>query len=99
MDHFTKSAHFIPGKSTYQVEKWTKLYVEEIVRFHRVPVSIVSDRDPRFTSKFWKGLQKKLGTQLDFSTAFYPQIDGQIERLNQVLEDMLKACVMDFGGN
>ncbi|KAA0047658.1 pol protein [Cucumis melo var. makuwa] len=80
----TKSAHFIPGKSTYTASKWGQLYVTEIVRLHGVPVSIVSDRDARFTSKFWKGLQLALGTRLDFSTAFHPQTDGQTERLNQL---------------
>ena len=59
-------------------------------------MSIVSDRDPRLTSEFWHELQKALGTRLDFSTAFHPQIDGQIEHLNQILEDMLCACVLDF---
>ncbi|KAL0561647.1 hypothetical protein IC582_002087 [Cucumis melo] len=85
VDRLTKSAHFVPGKSTYTASKWAQMYMSEIVRLHGVPVSIVSDRDARFTSKFWKGLQTAMGTGLDFSTAFHPQTDGQTERLNQVL--------------
>ncbi|KAL0544440.1 hypothetical protein IC582_019555 [Cucumis melo] len=96
VDRLTKSAHFVPGKSTYTASKWAQLYMSEIVR---VPVSIVSDRDARFTSKFWKGLQTATGTRLDFSTAFHPQTDGQTERLNQVLEDMLRACALEFPGS
>ncbi|RVW57618.1 Transposon Tf2-11 polyprotein [Vitis vinifera] len=71
----------------------------EIVRMHGVPVSIVSDRDPRFTSRFWHSLQKALGTKLSFSTAFHPQTDGQSERVIQVLEDLLRACILDLQGN
>ena len=96
VDRLTKSAHFLAGKVTYTVDNWAQLYVKEIVRLHGVPVSIVSDRDPRFTSAFWSGLQKAIGTRLDFSTAFHPQTDGQTKRLNQILEDMLRACVLDF---
>ncbi|KAL0539845.1 hypothetical protein IC582_024066 [Cucumis melo] len=99
VDRLTKSAHFVPGKSTYTASKWAQLYMSEIVRLHGVPVSIVSDRDARFTSKFWKGLQTAMGTTLDFSTAFHPQTDGQTERLNQVLEDMLRACALEFPGS
>ncbi|KAL0561592.1 hypothetical protein IC582_002026 [Cucumis melo] len=99
VDRLTKSAHFVPGKSTYTASKWAQLYMLEIVRLHGVPVSIVSDRDARFTSKFWKGLQTAMGTRLDFSTAFHPQTDGQTERLNQVLEDMLRACALEFLGS
>ncbi|KAL0556559.1 hypothetical protein IC582_005073 [Cucumis melo] len=96
VDRLTKLAHFVPGKSTYTASKWGQLYMTEIVKLHGVPVSIVSDRDARFTSKFWKGLQLALGARLDFSTAFHPQTDGQTERLNQILEDMLRACVLEF---
>ncbi|KAL0553855.1 hypothetical protein IC582_007759 [Cucumis melo] len=99
VDRLTKSAHFVPGKSTYTASKWARLYMSEIVRLHGVPVSIVSDRDARFTSKFWKGLQTAMGTRLDFSTTFHPQTDGQTERLNQVLEDMLRACALEFPGS
>ncbi|KAL0553952.1 hypothetical protein IC582_007856 [Cucumis melo] len=99
VDRLTKSAHFVPGKSTYTASKWGQLYMTEIVRLHGVPVSIISDRDAHFTSKFWKGLQLALGTRLDFSTTFHPQTDGQTERLNQILEDMLRACVLEFSGS
>ncbi|KAL0550281.1 hypothetical protein IC582_014788 [Cucumis melo] len=99
VDRLTKSAHFVPRKSTYITSKWEQLYMTEIVRLHGVPVSIVSDRDARFTSKFWKGLQLVLGTRLDLRTAFHPQTDGQTERLNQILEDMLRACVLEFSGS
>ena len=66
------------------------------MRLHGIPVSIVSDRDPRFTSRFWESLQQALGTKLHFSTAFHPQTDGQSERTIQTLEDILQACVLEF---
>ncbi|XP_031741315.1 uncharacterized protein LOC116403827 [Cucumis sativus] len=87
------------GKTTYTASKRAQLYLTEIVRLHGVPVSIVSDRDARFTSKFWKGLQTAMGTRLDFSTTFHPQTDGKNERLNQVLKNMLRACVLEFSGS
>ena len=99
MDRYTKSAHFLPMKTTYTVEQYAELYVKEIVRLHGAPRSIVSDKDPTFTSKFWESLQKAMGTQLRFSTAYHPQTDGQSERMIQVLEDMLRACVIDFEGS
>uniref|UniRef100_A0A2N9H3S5 Integrase catalytic domain-containing protein n=1 Tax=Fagus sylvatica TaxID=28930 RepID=A0A2N9H3S5_FAGSY len=99
VDRLTKSAHFIPIRMNYSLDKLAELYVNEIVRLHGVPVSIVSDRDLRFTSRFWGSLQKALGTKLNFSTAFHPQTDGQSERTIQILEDMLRACVLDFKGS
>ncbi|KAL5550293.1 hypothetical protein UlMin_000469 [Ulmus minor] len=88
VDRLTKSAHFLPVKNTYKMEQYAKLYVQEIVRLHGIPLSIVSDRDPKFTSTFWKSLHKAMGTRLRFSTAFHPQTDGQSERTIQTLEDM-----------
>ena len=99
VDRLTKSAHFLPINKKYSLDKLASLYIKEIIRYHGVPVSIISDRDPRFTSKFWGSLQKSLGTQLKFSTAFHPQTDGQSERTIQTLEDLLRACALDFGGS
>ncbi|GKA78181.1 putative reverse transcriptase domain-containing protein [Tanacetum coccineum] len=79
------------------MEKLMKLYMKEIVTRHGVPVSIIFDRDGRFTSLFWQALHKALGTRLDMSTAYHPETDGQSERTIQTLEDMLRACVLDFG--
>ncbi|GJW06258.1 putative reverse transcriptase domain-containing protein [Tanacetum coccineum] len=75
------------------LEKLTRHYLKEVVSRHGVPVSIIPDRDGKFTSHFWKTLNKTLGTQLDMSTAYHPQIDGQSERIIQMLEDMLRACI------
>ena len=97
VDRLTKSAHFIPIKETDEMNTLAQIYVKEIVTRHGVPISIISDRDSRFTSHFWKSLQKALGTKLDMSTAYHPQTDGQSERTIQTLEDMLRACVIDFG--
>lgn len=99
VDRLTKSAHFLPMKASDKLWKLGKLFIDEIVRLHGVPVSIVSDRDPRFTSNFWAGLQREFGTKLRLSTAFHPQTDGQSERTIQTLEDMLRAYVLDLGGN
>ncbi|KAD3336612.1 hypothetical protein E3N88_32131 [Mikania micrantha] len=81
------------------MEKLAKLYITEIITRHGVPMSIISDRDSRFTSRFWQSMQKALGTRLDLSTAYHPQTDGQTERTIQTLEDMLRCCVVDFGGS
>ncbi|GKD59966.1 putative reverse transcriptase domain-containing protein [Tanacetum coccineum] len=97
VDRLTKSAHFLPMKETDLTEKLTRQYLKEVVSIHGVPVTIISDRDNRFTSHFWQSLQKALGTQLDMSTTYHPQTDGQSERTIQTLEDMLRAYVINFG--
>ncbi|GJR78560.1 putative reverse transcriptase domain-containing protein [Tanacetum coccineum] len=97
VDGLTKSAHFIPMNEKYKMEKLTRLYLKEIVCRHGVLVLIILERDPRFASRFWRSLQKSLGTNLDMSTAYHPETDGQSERTIQTLEDMLRACVIDFG--
>ncbi|KAL9336676.1 hypothetical protein Peur_071164 [Populus x canadensis] len=99
MDRLTKSALFLPMKMTDSVDKLAKLYVNEVIRLHGVPISIISDRDPRFTSRLWPSLQRAMGTKLNLSTAFHPQTDGQSERTIQTLEDLLRSCVLEFGGN
>nr|GEZ75714.1 putative reverse transcriptase domain-containing protein [Tanacetum cinerariifolium] len=97
VDRLTKSAHFLPMRENDLMEKLIKLYMKEVVTRHDVPVSIISDRDGRFTSLFWRALHKALGTRLDMSMAYHPETDGQIERTIQTLEDILRACVIDFG--
>ncbi|KAD3066721.1 hypothetical protein E3N88_34601 [Mikania micrantha] len=99
VDRLTKSTHFLAIKENDKMEKLARIYVKEVVSRHGVPISIISDRDARFTSNFWKSLQKSLGTRLDMSTAYHPQTDGQSERTIQTLEDMLRACVVDFGSS
>ncbi|GJW68030.1 hypothetical protein Tco_0122454 [Tanacetum coccineum] len=99
VDRLTKSAHFLAIREDFSTEKLARLYIDEIVARHRVPVLIISDRDGRFTSHFWQSVQKALGTRLDLSTAYHPQTDGQSERTIQTLEDMLRAYVIDFGGS
>ncbi|GJW98525.1 putative reverse transcriptase domain-containing protein [Tanacetum coccineum] len=97
VDRLTKSAIFMPMRETDPLDKLARMYLKEVVTKHGIPVSIICDRDPRFSSNFWKSLQKALGTSLDMSTAYHPETDGQSERTIQTLEDMLRACVIDFG--
>ncbi|GJW82248.1 putative nucleotidyltransferase, ribonuclease H [Tanacetum coccineum] len=97
VDRLTKSAHFLPMREDDTLEKLTRQYLKEVVSRHGVPVLIISDRDGKFTSHFWKSLNKALGTRLDMSTTYHPETDGQSERTIQTLEDMLRACVLDFG--
>ena len=88
VDRLKKSTHFLPVRIDYALYKLAELYIREIVRLHGIPISIISERDPRFTSRFWGKLQEALSTRLNFSIAFHPQTDGQSERVIQVLEDM-----------
>ncbi|GJZ99369.1 putative reverse transcriptase domain-containing protein [Tanacetum coccineum] len=97
VDRLTKSAIFTPMRETDPMDKLARIYLKEVVTRHGIPVSIICDRDPRFASNFWRSLQNALGTNLDMSTAYHPQIDGQSERTIQTLKDMLHACVIDFG--
>ncbi|GJY13657.1 putative reverse transcriptase domain-containing protein [Tanacetum coccineum] len=96
VDRLTKSAHFLPMCEDYKMERLARLYLNEIVARYGVPISIISDRDSHFTSRFWQSMQKALGTRLDMSTTYHPQTDGQSERTIQTLEDIFRACVLDF---
>ncbi|GKF86453.1 putative reverse transcriptase domain-containing protein, partial [Tanacetum coccineum] len=98
VDHLTKSAIFLPIKESMSSEALAELYLREVVARHGVPVSIVSDRDNRFTSRFWQRFQEDLGTRVHFSITYHPQTDGQSERTIQTLDDLLQACAIDFGG-
>jgi transposase InsO family protein len=98
MDMLTKVAHFILVKTTYSGAQLEELYMTRIVCLHGVPKKIVSDRGSQFTSRYWNKLHESLDTRLNFSSAYHPQTDGQTERTNQVLEDMLRACALKHGG-
>ncbi|GJS61794.1 putative reverse transcriptase domain-containing protein [Tanacetum coccineum] len=99
VDRLTKSAHFLPMREDYKMDRLARLYLNEIVARHGVPILIIPDRDSRFTSRFWQSMQEALGTRLDMSTVYHPQTDGQSERTIQTLEYMLRACVLDYGGS
>ncbi|KAL8102858.1 hypothetical protein AgCh_027400 [Apium graveolens] len=99
IDRLTKSAHFLPINERFLLEKLVKLYLDEIVMRHGVPVSIVFDKDPRFNSRFWRQFHDHSETKLKMSTAYHPQTDGQSERTIQTIEDMLRTCAIDFKGN
>ncbi|WVZ71619.1 LOW QUALITY PROTEIN: hypothetical protein U9M48_020186 [Paspalum notatum var. saurae] len=96
IDRFTKSAHFIPVKTIYHAKTYAELYIARIVSLHGVPLTITSDRGSLFVSRFWEQLQHALGTKLIRSSAYHPQTSGQVERVNQILEDMLRACAMIY---
>jgi IS30 family transposase len=94
VDRLTKLAHFIPVKTSYSSAVLAELYMSQIICLHGVPKKIVLDRGMQFTSHFWEQLHEALGTHLNFSSAYHPQIDGQTQRTNQVLEDMFRACAL-----
>ena len=99
VDRMTKFAHFIHVKSTDRAEDYAKLYIDDIVRCHGIPLSVIPDKRVQFTPHFCRSFQKILGTQVKLSTSFHPQTDGQVECTIQTLEDMLKVCVIDFKGS
>ena len=99
VDRLTKSIHFIPVNTTYHTVKYAELYVSQIVKLHGVPRTIISDRGPQFIARFWEHLHQALGTKLIRSSAYHLQTSGQTERVNQILEDLLRACVISSKGS
>jgi hypothetical protein len=99
VDRLTKTAHFLPVHTTYVAKKYAEVYLDQIVRLHGIPKTIISDRGAPFIACFWEQLQSTLGTKLIQSSAYHPQKDGQTERVNQILEDMLRACIIHYGTN
>jgi hypothetical protein len=97
VDQLSKVAHFLPVKETITASQLSELYISRIVSLHGIPKEISSDRGGLFTSKFWESFQEAMGTHITWSSAYHPQSQGQVERVNQVLEDMLRACVISFG--
>nr|GEU94711.1 putative reverse transcriptase domain-containing protein [Tanacetum cinerariifolium] len=97
VDRLTKSLIFTQIRETDPMDKLARIYLKEVVTRYGIPVSIISDRDPRFASNFWRSLQNALGTRLDMSTAYHLKTNGQSERTIQTLEEMLRACAIDFG--
>jgi transposase InsO family protein len=98
VDRFTKVAHFLPVKTLYPTKTYAKLYIARIMSLHGVPKTIVSDRGPQLVSRFWEDFHKSLVTKLIHSSAYHPQTSGQTERVNQILEDMLRAYVLAYFG-
>ena len=99
VDRLTKSTPFFVMRMTFTLKEFYRLYVQEIIRLHGVPVFIVLDRDPRFTTHFWKSLQRAMGTRLMMSITIHPHMDDQSKRTIQTLEDMLRACILDLKGS
>jgi CHAD domain-containing protein len=99
VDLLTKVAHFLPVHTTDKAQKYAELYIERIVCLHGLHRTIVSDRGAQFIARFWEQLQDSLGTKLTRSSDYHPQTDGQTKRVNQILEDILRACAIDYGKN
>jgi transposase InsO family protein len=94
VDRLTKTAHFLPVHTTYNAKKYAEIYLDQIVHLHGIPKTIISDHGAQFIARYWEQLQHALGTKLIRSSAYHPQTDGQTERVNQILEDMLRAYVL-----
>jgi transposase InsO family protein len=99
VDRLTKTAHFLPVHTTYSAKKYAEIYLDQIVRLHGISKTIISDRGAQFVAHFWEQLQQTLGTKLIRSSTYHQQIDGQTEGINQILEDMLRACVIQYDKN
>jgi hypothetical protein len=99
VDRLTKSAHFIPVNTKYRVEKYAEIYIAHVLCLYKVLKMIISDRELQFVARFWEQLHASLGTHLIHSSAYHLQTNGQTERVNQILEDMLRACVMEYRGS
>jgi hypothetical protein len=99
LDQLTKVVHVLPVHTIDKAHKYAKLYIDQIMCLHGLPWTIVYDRGAQFVARFWEQLQESLGTKLMRSSAYHPQADGQTERVNQILEDMLRACVIDYSKN
>jgi transposase InsO family protein len=99
VDRLMKVAHFLPVHTIDKAQKYAELYMGRIVCLHGLPRTIISDRGAQLVARFWEQLQESLGTKLIRSSVYHPQIDGQTERVNQTLEDMLRACAIEYGKN
>ena len=99
MDCFPKSTHFIPAKYRYSVEDYARIFINDIVCSHGIRISKISNRGAKFTSMFWRSLQKGLGTKVKLSTTFHPQMDVQAERTIKTFDDMCRDCIIDLKGN
>jgi hypothetical protein len=95
VDRLSKSAHFIPVNTNYKVQKYAEIYIARVLCLHGVLKMIISDRGSQFVAHFWEQLHASLGTRLIHSSAYHPETDGQTERVNQILKDILRACVLE----
>ena len=96
MESLTKLAHFLPVKTIHRAQYYAELYISRIMSLHGVPRTIISDRGAQFIARFWEQFHAAMGTRPIRSSAYHPQTDGQTERINQILEDMLRACVLTY---
>jgi hypothetical protein len=99
VDRHSKFVQFIPANTKYRVEKYAEIYIAHVICLHRVPKMIISDQGSQFVTHFWEQLHACLGTHLIHSSVYHPQTDGQTERVTQILEDMLRACVIEYQGS